>query len=73
MQKHCTTNYCLIFKLFFMKTYSFITVILFSLFFTSCTTEDIDSNNNETQQINSTTVDGFDSNGEPVKTNGKDD
>lgn len=55
-----------------MKTYSFITVILFSLFFTSCTTEDIDSNNNETQQINSTTVDGLDVNGEPVKTSTKD-
>ena len=55
-----------------MKTYSFITIILFSLFFTSCTTEDIDLKNNETQQINSTTVDGFDSNGDPVKTSTKD-
>ena len=55
-----------------MKTYAFITIILFSLFFTSCTTEDLNSNSNETQQINSTTGDGFDINGEPIKTNGRD-
>lgn len=55
-----------------MKTYAFITVILLSFFFTSCTIEDINSNTNETQQINSTTVDGLDVNGEPVKTNGRD-
>lgn len=55
-----------------MKTYVFITIILFSLFLTSCTSEDIDSNTNETQQISSTTVDGFDINGDPIKTNGKD-
>lgn len=56
-----------------MKTYAFITAILFSFFFTSCTTEDIDSNTNQIQQNNSTTVDNFDSTGDPVKTNGKDD